>query len=62
MTIYEYMEDYDNAELSTEDWTEQMAEAVEKFYLENPNAYKMKPANAIRNYFGWKREKSFGDQ
>ena len=62
MTIYEYLEDYDNPELSTEDWTEQMTEAVNNFYLENPNAYKMKPANAIRNYKGWKREKSLGDQ
>ena len=62
MTIYEYLEDFDNPELSTEDWLEQMTEAVNQYYTENPNAYEMKPKNAISNYKSWRREKQFGDQ
>ena len=61
MSIYEYMEDYDNDELPSEEWREQMEEAIKLYYQDNPDAYKFKKTeNVIRNYLGWKREKQFG--
>lgn len=54
MTINEYLEDYDNSELNSSDWYDQMEEAVD-MYNEEYRASYTAPA-AIRNYKSWKRE------
>ena len=34
-----------------------MTEAIEQYYDDHPDRYRMKHKNAIQNYKGWKREK-----
>jgi hypothetical protein len=48
LTVYEFMEDHDNAELNEYDWHEQMREAVLEYNEINDTDYN--PETAIRNY------------
>ncbi len=63
MSIYEFMEDHDNSELSESEWEEQMEWAIEDFYAQYPpNGRKMSISGAISNYKSWKREKYAPEQ
>lgn len=54
LTIYEFIEDWDNAELSENEWQEQMEEAVQKYneqYQTNYNPYR-----TVKQYLIWRRK------
>lgn len=53
MTIYEYLEDFDNPEIS--DWGDIMEEAILNWDEEHIESHKI--SAIIRNYKSWKREK-----
>ena len=54
MSIYEFMEDFDNEELSNHEWNEQMEDAVKQFNDEYYTDHALK--STVRNYSSWKRE------
>lgn len=56
MSIYEFMEDFDNEELSNHEWNEQMEEAVRQYNDEYYTDHA--PKSTVRNYHSWKREKN----
>jgi hypothetical protein len=56
--IYEYLEDFDNAELSEYEWQEQMEEAIESYNEEYGTEYNK---NFVRNYKAWRNERFKGD-
>lgn len=55
ISIMEYMEDFDNAELSEFEWNDQMWEAV-IMYNATYDTYYL-PSKEIKNYKSWKRNK-----
>lgn len=55
LSIYEYLEDWDNADLSDHEWEEAMREAIENYNYEYNTTYKI--ASTISNYKSWKRDK-----
>jgi hypothetical protein len=57
MTLYEFMEDFDNAELPEDEWQDQMEGAVSEWYerYDSPE-HRLRVDAAIRNYKSWKRE------
>lgn len=57
MNIYEFMEDFDNSELSEEEWTEQMEEAVREHDEMYPPLFERNIKRTIRNYLLWKNER-----
>jgi len=48
ITVWEHMEDFDNAELSHYDWREQLEDAVRTYNAENGTAYD--PAETFLSY------------
>jgi hypothetical protein len=54
LTVYEFIEDFDNAELPHEEWMEQMEEAVET-YNEHYNA-SHNPRVTVINYINRKKQ------
>jgi hypothetical protein len=62
MTLYEFMEDFDDPELWKDDWQEQMEEAAMKWFEDNKPHQELKVEKrnlraAVRNYKSWKRDK-----
>jgi hypothetical protein len=63
MTLYEFMEDFDNAELSEDEWREQMEDAVKTYYDKyDPDyprfsGFQLRVGRAIRNYKSWRMER-----
>lgn len=55
LSLFEYLEDFDNSELAESDWLEQMRSAVMDFNAEFGTEYQ--PHVMISNYQSWKREK-----
>lgn len=54
MSIYEFLEDFDNPELEGYDWEEQMRYAVHHYNEEYEGNYKL---SIVKAYKQWKREK-----
>lgn len=48
LTVYEFIEDFDNAELPHEEWMEQLQEAVEKYNEEYKTSFD--PKHTVYNY------------
>ncbi len=59
ISVYEYLSDFDNAELNEEDWREQMLEALENYNEEYGKEYN---PNFLRQYQNWKRTKNQPEQ
>lgn len=59
LSVMEYLEDFDNEDLSDYDRTEQLREAVEQYNYEHGTAYS--PDAQIKNYHSWKEEKNKPD-
>lgn len=57
ITIYEFLEDHDNSELSGYDWQERMQEAVDTYNEEHGTEYNYR---IIKQYQRWAIEKSNG--
>jgi predicted alpha/beta hydrolase family esterase len=55
MTIYLFLEDFDNPEL--EDWEEQMEDAVRAYNEEYGTSHL--PKTIVKNYKSWRREKAY---
>lgn len=55
LTINEFLEDWDNAELTNGEWEEQMEEAVQRYNEEYGTDHM--PKSTVRNYKSWKRDK-----
>lgn len=60
MSIYEFLEDFDNSELDESEWQEQMEEAVLTYNDEYDAS--LKPPVWVRNYKLWKRDKLTPEQ
>jgi len=56
MNINEFLEDWDNAELSHIEWQEQMEEAVQRYNEEYNTDHN--PRSAVKNYISWQRDKN----
>lgn len=56
LSIYEWLEDFDNSELSESDWLEQMHDSVLDYNQEYRTDYN--PTPTISNYQSWKRDKT----
>lgn len=59
ISIYEFMEDFDNEELSSYDRVAQLEHAVVQYNQEYLTNYK--PVSAVSNYESWKRDKNKPD-
>lgn len=60
MNIYDYMEDWDDENLSNFEWNEQMEEAVQLYNQEYGTDHM--PRSAVKRYISWKAEKLEQDQ
>lgn len=60
ISIYEFMEDFDNNELCEYDWEEQLKEAVSSYNQEYEASYK--PEKMIEKYKAWKKNKNIIEQ
>lgn len=59
ITLFEYLEDWDDNSLQGYDWYELMEEQVESYNNEYGTNYD--PRRAVISYKSWKREKQYGD-
>lgn len=57
MSVFEYMEDFDNDELPDYEHREQLREAVQDYNDEYGTAHD--PEEKVIQYFSWKREKFY---
>ena len=55
ISLYEFMEDFDNSELSEYERREQLENAVADYNEENGTSYN--PAKSFLNYESWRKEK-----
>jgi len=60
ISIYEYLEDFDNSELLEDEWQEVMEEQVNNYNEDYGACYA--PKATVRNYKSWKREKHAPEQ
>jgi len=59
MTVYEFIEDFDNAELDEYEFIEQLREAVVEFNEIHNTDYD--PGRTVRQYLSRKREAKYGE-
>lgn len=55
ISVYEWMEDFDNAELNAEEWKDQLVEAVEMYNTKYHTDHN--PERMVRKYITWKADK-----
>lgn len=60
LSIYEFLEDWDDDSLPPDEWEEEMEEAVQ-MYRERYGT-ELSPRAAVRNYKSWKRDKYRPDE
>lgn len=60
MTVFEYIEDFDNPELSFFDWVEQMVEAVRDYNEEFHTLHN--PSTIVAQYSSMNRSNKYGDR
>ena len=60
MTVYDFIEDWDNAELSEYDWQEQMEEAVRDYNYQYNERYD--PTSTVRHYVNMNRFRNWYEE